>query len=181
MTTVATDQLADTIQNLKESAEIALSSESAEQFADFERYLSEVEAFVREIQQSMWTADARATIRRLETGEPLTDPDRETIRTFLISDAEHYLKHENNVPDWRFELKRLMDDMVRRANMIDRHTIADLRGVLKDAVRLVPDLRNYLEERERVAKLDQALHSLDTPSRAMLARLMKEQLTSSKR
>jgi len=181
MTTGATDQLAETLQNLKESAEVALNGESAEQFSDFERYVSEVDAFVREVQQSMWAADARATIKRLETGEPLADADLDVIRTFLVSDAEHYLKHENNVPDWRHELKRLMDDLVRRSNIIDRHTIGDLRGVLKDAVRLVPDLRNYFEERERVAKFERALQSLDTPSRATLARLMKEQLTSSRR
>ena len=74
-----------------------------------------------------------------------------------------------------------MDDLVQRANMTDRNTIGDLRGVLKDAIRLVPDIRNYLEERQRVEKFEQALNSLDGPSRDMLARLIKEQLSSPKR
>ena len=181
MTTVAAEQLADAIENLNETAEATLAGESAEQFADFERYVNEVDTFARELQQSMWASDARATIRRLESGEPLGETDREVIRAFLISDADSYLKHENNVPDWCHELKRLMKELVRRVNLVDRQTIGDFRGVLKDAARLVPDLRNYFEERERITKFEHAMQSLDTPSRAMLARLMKEQLASPRR
>ena len=74
-----------------------------------------------------------------------------------------------------------MDDLVRRADTVDRGTISDMRGVLKDAVRLVPDIRNYLEEKERVAKFEGALNTLDDQSRKMLVKLMTEQLTSAKR
>ena len=103
------------------------------------------------------------------------------IRTFLVADAESYLEHENNYGDWKRELTRLMDDLARRSNMVDRNTIGDMRGVLKDAIRLVPDIRNYLEERERVEKFDNALKTLDEASCDMLARLMKEQLRSQNR
>ena len=85
MPTTVNDQLCDTVQNLKDSAQVALANSSADEFASFEKYLSEVEAYVREIHQSMWADEARATIRRLEKGEELNDTDRDVIRAFMIA------------------------------------------------------------------------------------------------
>ena len=181
MTTVGTDQLSETIQALKDSAATALRNESVEDFEAFERYLNEVDAFVRELQQSMFADEARTTIRRLEKGEPLNDADQDLLRTFLICDAERYLALENNYSDWVTELRRLVDDLGRRVHTVNRDTIGDVRGVLKDAVRLVPDIRNYLEEKRRVERFEQAKDTLDKNSRELLARLLKEQLRSPKR
>jgi len=176
-----TDQLVETVQGLKEAAKSALANESAGDFEAFERYLNEVDAFVRETQQSLWADEARATLRRLEKGDPLNNQDSELIRAFLVSDAQGYLAHENNYNDWIKELKRLVDDVCKRANTVGRETIADLRGVLKDAIRLVPDIRNYLDEKQRVEKFEQALGTLDKSSREMLVRLLREQLRSTAR
>ena len=178
MTMTDTDQLVEAVQGLKEAAKSALAQGSVDDFEAFERYLNEVDAYVRETQQSLWADEARATLRRLEKGDPLHDQDTDLIRAFLISDAERYLKHENNYDDWLKELKRLVDDLCKRVNTVDRDTIADVRGVLKDAIRLVPDIRNYLDEKRRVEKFEQALGTLDTSSREMLVRVLREQLRS---
>jgi len=181
MTTTTADQLTDTIANLKDSAAAALETPDVEHLIELERYVNEVDAYVREVQQSLWASQAKAAIRSLERGEPLTEADREVIRAFIVSDAEGYLAHENNFADWQRELSRLMDDLSRRANQVDRNTIADLRGVLQDAIRLVPDIRNYLEERRRVEKFEAALDDPDKPSREMFARLLTEQLRCTNR
>ncbi len=181
MPTIDTDQLTDSIHGLKDAAKNALAHESVEDFEAFERHISEVEAFVREVQQSQWANDAKGTIRRLEKGDPLTEADNELIRTFLISDAERYLAHENNYNDWLHELKRLIEEVGRRVNTVDRNSIADLRGILKDAIRLAPDIRNYLEEKRRVEKFEGALGTLDKPARDMLVRVLREQLRSGNR
>lgn len=181
MSTVATDQLTETIASLTEAAKNVFANDSVDEVESFERYLNEVDAFVREAQQSAWANEAKATIRRLEKGEPLGNPDLDLIRAFLISDAEGYLKQENNYADWQRELTRLMTELSKCANMVTRESIADMRGILKDAVRLVPDLRNYLDEKRRVEKFEQALESLDKSSREMLCKLLREQLMSPKR
>lgn len=181
MTTVTTDQLSETIHGLKDAAANALSNQSTDDFEAFERYLSEVEAYAREIQQSLWANEARATIRRLEKGEPLNNSDHELLRTFLVSDAQAYLKNENNFQDWVRELERLIDNLGTRVNTVDRQSIADLRGVLRDAIRLVPDIRNYLDEQRRVERFEQSLKSLDADSRKMLLRLLQDQLRNTNR
>lgn len=181
MSTVDTDQLLDTITSLKEAASSALGNDSVDDLESFERYLNEVDAYVREMQQSAWTNEAKATIRRLEKGETLTNEDKSLIRAFLISDAEGYLQQENNFQDWKRELQRLVADMSKQANMVKRDSIPQLRGTLKDAIRLVPDIRNYMDEKRRVEKFEQALKTLDRPSREMLCRVLREQLFSAKR
>lgn len=157
----------------------ALENESADDFELIERRVSEFDAAARELQQAMWKDEAKATIRRLERHQPLTDADQTVLRTFLVSDAERYVALENNYRDWGQELQRLMDEITRRLASLDRESIADLRGTLKDAIRLVPDIRNYLDERRRVKLFDAGLQNLDPPTRATLARLLRDQLYSS--
>lgn len=181
MSTVDTDQLMDTITSLKEAASSALGNDSVDDLESFERYLNEVDAYVREMQQSAWTNEAKGTIRRLEKGDALGNEDKALIRAFLISDAEGYLQQENNFADWKRELHRLVGELGKRANMVTRDSIPELRGILKDAVRLVPDIRNYMDEKRRVEKFEQALKNLDKPSREMLCRVLREQLFSAKR
>lgn len=181
MSALDTAQLSESIQNLKEAAGSALQNQSAEDFENFEQYLSTVDGFVREIQQSLWAPEAKTTIRRLEKGEPLNDADQNLIRAFLVSDAQAYLQQENNFKDWVRELERLVGSLETRVNCVDRASIASLRGVLKDAIRLVPDIRNYLDEQRRVEKCEQALKNLDNSSRMLLLSLLKEQLRSDKR
>ena len=181
MPTATTSKLAECIESLKEAGQSALDNPTVEDFIDIERQLSTIEAMIRESQQGMWASEAKATIKRLEKNHPLTEIDKDVIRAFIVSDAEHYLAQENNFHDWLREFRRLLDELARRAHVVDRHSIGDLRGVMKDAVRLAPDIRNYLEEQRRVDRFDLAQTDLETQSRAMLARILKEQLTSPSR
>ncbi len=71
--------------------------------------------------------------------------------------------------------------MARLASEIDRESIGELRGVFKDATRLLPGIHNYLEERRRVERFDLATGSLDATSRDLLVKLLKEQLHSPNR
>ena len=83
---------------------------------------------------------------------------------------------ENNYQDWVHELDRLLGEIAKRMNAVDRNSVADLRGLMKDAMRLVPSIRNYLEERDRIDRCQHALESLDYRSRELLARILKDDL-----
>ena len=177
----STNLLTESIQHFKDQAEAMLSNPSAADFESLEKQLNELDAAAREVQQAMWSGEAQQTLRRLERGEPLTPADQDVIKAFLISDAEHYLAQENNFQDWTAELQRIAGELARRASMLNRESIGSLRGLLKDAVRLVPDIRNYFDERTRVSKFKSAMGSLDKASCQMLAKLLREQLSSAAR
>lgn len=181
MTTVDTNQLVQVVDSLRQSAAEAVAAGSADAFEQFERQLSQFDGACREVQQALWADEARTTIAHIENGDPLTPADHAVIRTFLISDAERYVAMENNYQDWTAELQRLLGEMTARAGRMDRESIADLRGVAKDAIRLVPSIRNYLDERQRIGRCSVALDTLDTDSRTLLARILREDLASPNR
>ncbi|MGD8453946.1 MAG: hypothetical protein PVJ57_19190 [Phycisphaerae bacterium] len=170
--------LADAVRTLQQASTAALQAQSAEDFELVEHRLNQFAATVRELQQSMWATEAKQTIRNLEAGQPLNEADYQVIHTFIVSDAEHYLAQENNFQDWVQELGRLFGDMTQRLGTLDRESIGALRGVLQDATRLVPDIRNYLEEKRRIKLFQAGLNNLDDTARATLVRLLKEQLAS---
>jgi hypothetical protein len=176
MSTVETNQLRDVATSLQEWANEAIRKASAEEFERFEKGLNDFEAACREVQQDLWADQAQAAIQRLRDGDPLGDADREVIRAFLVSDAEYYLKLENDFDNWIAELHRLLGDIASRIGNLNRDSVAELRGVLKDAIRLVPDIRNYLEERERVNRCKAAMEDLDSDSRKLLARILEQDL-----
>lgn len=182
MTVTQTNEWAECVDNLRRLTANALKSENADDFGIVEAQINRLEASVRELQQEVWSEQALVAIQHLDAGEQLSDQDVEVIKTFLVSDAERYLALENNYHDWINELNRLLDDVSQRVDKLDDpNNVADLRGVLKDAIRLVPDIRNYLDEKNRLDRFQQALGALDPQARQMLSQILKEQLTSATR
>ncbi len=200
MPTTATMSLTDAADTLQRAADSGLQNQSADEFETLERHLARFEAAVRERQQALWATEVRTALKHLEHRAPLTPADQQVIRVFLVSDAEQYLAQENNFPDWTAELRRLLGDITRRAQEIDgisspgsaesptltagaaspnnpRDAIAQLRGVLKDAIRLVPDIRNYLDEQRRVALFNEALTHIEEQTRQTLIQLLQDQLS----
>lgn len=163
---------------LRNAAQQAIQNKSSDDFELVERRINEFAGTLREFEQSLWEREAKTAIRRLESGEALTEEDQQVIRTFLVADAEQYLALENNFQDWVRDLNRLFDEIQGKLNLLERDSIGRLRGVLKDAVRLAPDIRNYLDEHRRIELFDRGLANLDDQTRATLARLLKEQLRS---
>ncbi len=179
MATVQTNEWVDSIENLRRIASAAIQAESADDFGIVEAQISRIEAGVRELQQEIWADQARVAIDHLEGGEPLTQQDTQVIKTFLVSDAERYLSLENNFNDWVNELNRLLDELAQRVTQLNNpENVADMRGVLKDAIRLVPDIRNYFDEKSRLDRFQQALATLDQPARELLSKILREQLAS---
>ncbi|MBL8879415.1 MAG: hypothetical protein JNG88_09880 [Phycisphaerales bacterium] len=164
------------LDTLRQTAEGALRDRSTDEMEMVERQISRLDALAREAQQSMWAVEVRTAIRRLENNETLSEADLDVVRTFLISDAEQYLALENNFDEWVSELHRLIAEISQRCGQVDRHNIAELRGVLKDMSRLAPDIRNHLDEERRVLVFHNAVRSLDSAARKSLARLLRDQL-----
>ncbi len=183
MSVPATYQIEEVAASLKQAAAEALEAESPEAFSFIERQVNVLDARVREVQQAMWATEGRTAARHLEGGQTLTERDIAVIRTFLISDAEGYVSRKGQVgfPQWIGQLMRLMDDVETAASRLDRDSIPDLRGTLKAAIRLMPDIRGYLEEKQRIQQFEVSLRKMDGPSRAALARILREQISPASR
>jgi hypothetical protein len=71
--------------------------------------------------------------------------------------------------------------MERLARCEDETTMSQLRGISKDAVRLMPSLRAYMEEKDRLDRFNRAMANLDEPNRQILTQVVSEMLSSPKR
>jgi hypothetical protein len=181
MATAQAHEMTGIVEGLKRSANDALHRESPDDFAIVEQQVNLLDAKVRDFQQATWVNEAMTAAHHLEDGDALSDADLAVIRAFLISDAEHYVMHEDSYMAWVHQLNHLMDDIAHRLEQVDRESIADLRGVTKDAVRLMPDIRNYLDEKRRINQFESALKSLNHSSRDTIARILREHLASARR
>lgn len=181
MATVDSVGIVDEVEEICQLSTQALQDRTADNFETLEHHLARFEAHVREAFQAVYASEARLAIAHLENDAPLTDADREVIRAFLVADAEAYLQHENDLDNWCNELQRLTHRIAEFAQAETGEALCALRGVVLDAVRLVPDIRNYLDQHRRVEKFERALMALDNTSRKLLAQLMSEQVYSSAR
>lgn len=181
MSAAASMQLSQSVHGLSQRVETALKTSSVDELERFEHQLSELNGLVRELQQGMWADAARDAVARLESNKPLTDADYEVIRIFMVADAEYYLAKESNYDQWLDELRQLIGEMATAATGVTRETIGELRGSLKDAMRLVPNIRYYFEEKQRISRFDAAVHSLDPASRKLMAEILRKQIGNGRR
>jgi hypothetical protein len=178
MKSIDSMELAGMARTLETFVHSALRDKTAESFESLEQQVNRLDSFIRELQQSRCADEARHSIRRLEGNEPLTDNDRNIIRSLVVGDAECYLEQQNNLNNWLEELERLNQHMQHLADAQDEQDIRELHGVVKDAVHLLPNIRSYMEDKERLDRFNAALASLDDANRKLLVEVLREKLAS---
>jgi hypothetical protein len=130
------------------------------------------------VEQSQLSGPVDEAIKSLSAGRALSPNAQAAVRAIIVGDAESYLEMENNFKDWIAELQRLEGEMHRLAQSPSPQTVAQLRGVAKDAVRLLPNIRSYAEEKDRLDRFNAALANLDEANRELLVQLLREKLES---
>ena len=178
MKTMTANPLASVIDRLKVLMTNAIASRSPDEFETLEQQINRLEATVREMQQSMLSERSKLALKNLRAGRPLSEEEKAILQAVVVGDAESYLRVENNLQDWLNELQRLVGEMERLARSEDEAHINQLRGVTKDAVRLMPSLRAYMEEKDRLDRFNNAQTKLDEPNRQVLAQVVSEMRSS---
>jgi hypothetical protein len=130
------------------------------------------------IEQATASAVA-AVIGKLENNQPLTEDEKQTVKLWVVGDAEGYVKSENNFQDWLQEYRRLMDVISawesRTGSIQD---LVEVHGVLEDAIKLADAVAHYLEDRERVVRFEKAMTSTNAEDNKFIAGLLKSMLTT---
>ena len=126
------------------------------------------------------TADAvAAIIGKLENNQPLTEAEKQTVKLWVVGDAEGYVKMENNFQDWLKEYRRLLDDIADWEGKTGSvQELVEVHGVLEDAIKVADAVAHYLEDRERVARCENALSNLNAEDNKFIAGMLKSMLAS---
>ena len=100
----------------------------------------------------------------------------------MVGDAEGYLKMEQEFQDWLKEYGRLMDAIAAwESKSGSVRDLVEVHGVLEDAIKVADAVAHYLEDRERVARCQSALSSLNAEDNKFIAGLLKSMLASPER
>jgi hypothetical protein len=120
-----------------------------------------------------------AIIGKLENNQSLTDTEKQTVRLWVVGDAEGYLKMENNFQDWLTEYRRLLDVIAAGEGKTGSiQELVEVHGVLEDAIKVADAIAHYLEDRERVTRFENAMSTLNAEDNQFIAGMLKSMLES---
>ena len=137
---------------------------------------------VRQAIEQATAGAVAAIIGKLENNQPLTEDEKQTVRLWVVGDAEGYVKSENNFQDWLVEYRRLMDVITAWESKTGSiQELVEVHGVLEDAIKLADAVAHYLEDRERVARFENAITSMNAEDSKFIAGLLKGMLDSPER
>lgn len=121
-----------------------------------------------------------ALIDKLRAGTSLTEADLAMMESFIVGDAEAYTRLENNLQDWLAELARLVGVLGAMSKGLQGRGWLDALGEVEDAHRVLNDVCNYLQQKERVTRFRRTIGAGLTPERTqMLIEILKELRVSS--
>ena len=126
------------------------------------------------------TAEAvAAIIGKLENNQPLNEAEKQTVKLWVVGDAEGYVKMENNFQDWLKEYRRLLDIIAAWEGKTGSvQELVEVHGVLEDAIKVADAVAHYLEDRERVARFETAMSNLNAEDNKFIAGMLKSMLAS---
>jgi hypothetical protein len=138
-----------------------------------------------DIRQAIEQATAGAVaaiIGKLENNQQLTEDEKQTVKLWIVGDAEGYVKSENNFQDWLQEYRRLMDVIAAWESKTGSiQELVEVHGVLEDAIKLADAVAHYLEDRERVVRFENAMTQMKAEDNKFIASMLKSMLTSPER
>ena len=114
----------------------------------------------------------RALIEKMGANA-LSKADLAQIESFIVGDAEAYTRLENNFQDWIAEITRLVG--VLGGMTLSGSGWLDALGEVEDLHRVLNDVCNYLQQKERVTRFRRTVAEGLTPERTeMLIEILKE-------
>lgn len=174
------DDFNSILDKLSEDYQFAKNSETGESYSRLSTIFEELGGYFREHIQGLTEDEARVVLRKLHDGKTLTPEDIKLIQLWIVDDAKCYIEKENNYDVWQEELARLMKEIL---NFKDRNpdvaTASELRALFRDGSRVIADIFYYLQQKDRVARFEQASKSLGPQERSVLIGLLEQKIKRS--
>src|SRR4030042_6565224 len=106
---------------------------------------------IREAIQDLTGPQMEAIIKKLENGEPLTQEEKDYVRSWIIGDAEGYTRVENHLQAWLQEFRALKNAVkTYEGQEVTVQNLVNLHAILEDAVRVAANIEGFLEKKERI-------------------------------
>ncbi len=167
------------ITKLNEDYEQTKARGTGDAYSKLSTIFEELGKYLREYIQAETGTDIKLVINKLRSGRDLDDEEVDLIKLWIVGDAQYYTQLENNVKDWQNELKRLIEKINQyKETSADVETASYLRGLFRDGSRVITDIFYYLEQKDRIARFQDATWKTDMDDRAILINLLEKKITS---
>ncbi|RJR42589.1 MAG: hypothetical protein C4567_06940 [Deltaproteobacteria bacterium] len=134
---------------------------------------------VREALQDLTGAAMEGIIEKLENRESLTPEEKDYVRSWIVGDAESYLRVENHLQAWLREFKALQSAVRSyEGQEVSAPNLLNLHAVLEDAVRVAAEIEGFLEKKERIERFEKTIQTIDQEGASFIIGILKGQLQS---
>jgi hypothetical protein len=169
-----------TIQKTLELASRCTQLETSDNYGALGDQVEELEGQAR--QAFLAKVEIASLLPKLKTGKPLTPEDLKTLELLIVGDAEYFLKYENDLEQWKSEIKKLLGEISNlQSSDLDVDGLMHLRALCAEVGRVLPDVVYYLNQKERTSKFQAATREpLDSEGYRVLAEIVEQMLLSGK-
>lgn len=134
---------------------------------------------IREAIQDLTGAQMEAIVQKLEKGEPLTQEEKDYVRSWIIGDAESYTRVENHLQAWLREFKALQSAVQSyEGQEVTVQNLSNLHAILEDAVRVAANIEDFLEKKERIERFERSIQNIDKEDVSFIVSILRGQLQS---
>lgn len=162
---------------LNEDFSDTMQKDSGEAYGKLSTIFEELGGVLREHFQELMGDEMIAIVKKLNGDDPITEEEKEKIRIWVVGDAEYYANMENNVEDWKLEMKRLMEEInTLQVKDPDVVTSLKLRALFRDASRTLADIFYFKQQKDRVARFEESIQMIDQSERQILAKLLEQKI-----
>jgi hypothetical protein len=143
---------------MKETLDLAARSfeaENSEGYGMLGEQLEELETLAQQSFQDH--EDCKSIAMKLESGDPLTPDELNTLKLFVVGDAAYFTKYDDNIDRNKAELKRILDEIRgMQLNDLDADEMMHLGVLCKEAASVAKPTAFYFDQKERVQKFEDA-------------------------
>jgi hypothetical protein len=169
-----------TVKAALDQAARCAASETSENYDALDALAQTLDEQAREALQSQ--LDVASLLSKLKQQKPLTPGDLKTLELLIVGDSESFLKYETDLPQWKEEVHRLVNEMNTLASApTDVDGLLHLRALGQELRRVLPDIVYYLDDKERVERFRKATSGpLDAEGYSVLAEIVSAMISSDK-
>jgi hypothetical protein len=169
-------QVNATIQKTLELASRCTQLETSDNYGALGDQVGELESQAR--QAFLAKMEIASLLPKLKTGKPLTPEDLKTLELLIVGDAEYFLKYENDLEQWKSEIRKLLGEISNlQSSDLDVDGLMHLRALCAEVGRVLPDVVYYLNQKERTSKFQAATREpLDSEGYHVLAEIVEQML-----
>jgi hypothetical protein len=173
--------VSDSINETVSRARQCLVNENSEEYEALDTLFRRLEVIAREVFQDKLRGDYQSLVEKLEKGLVLTADEQNTLELLIIGVARTYLQMESDFPTWKTKVDQLARELeaLEASGFDSADALLRLQSICLEAKTVLPELTNYLRERERIERFESSMRSnLGVENGQLLADVVREMMQS---